>query len=71
MRLPRFTRPYVETWFKTIKSEYLWREEFKSFEDFKLRLRNYIENWYNQEKLHSSLGYLSPRNYKLTNQKAA
>ena len=66
-----YDNAYVETWFKTMKNEFLWREEFKSFEDFKMRLRNYIENWYNQERLHSSLGYLSPKEYMLTNQKAA
>ena len=66
-----YDNAYVETWFKTMKSEFLYRETFDSFGDFQRKLRNYIENWYNQARLHSSLGYLSPKEYMLTNQKAA
>lgn len=49
----------AESFFKTIKHEWLYRFKYKSFEQLLESLKQYI-NWYNTQRLHSSLGYLSP-----------
>ena len=49
----------AESFFKTIKYEWLYRFKFTSYKQLYESLDDYIY-WYNTERLHSSLGYLSP-----------
>ena len=49
----------AESFFKTIKHEWLYRFKFTSFEQLYDSIEDYI-NLYNNKRLHSSLGYLSP-----------
>jgi transposase InsO family protein len=49
----------AESFFKTIKHEWLNRFKFNSYNQLSESLKDYI-NWYNNKRLHSSLGYLSP-----------
>ena len=49
----------AESFFKTIKHEWLYRFKFSSYEQLYSSIEDYI-NWYNIERLHSSLGYISP-----------
>jgi len=49
----------AESFFKTIKYEWLYRFKFTSYNQLFESIEDYI-NWYNTERLHSSLGYLSP-----------
>ena len=49
----------AESFFKTIKYEWLYRFKFNSFDQLFNAVNDYI-NWYNTERLHSSLGYLTP-----------
>ena len=49
----------AESFFKTIKYEWLYRFKFTSFNQLFDSVSDYI-NWYNTERLHSSLGYLTP-----------
>ena len=49
----------AESFFKTIKHEWLYRFKFTSFNQLFDSVSDYI-NWYNRERLHSSLGYLTP-----------
>ncbi len=49
----------AESFFKTIKHESLYRFKFTSFEQLHDAVNDYI-HWYNIERLHSSLGYLTP-----------
>ena len=49
----------AESFFKTIKHEWLYRFKFTSFDQLFDSISDYI-NWYNRERLHSSLGYISP-----------
>lgn len=49
----------AESFFKTIKYEWLYRFKFISYNQLYKSIDDYI-NWYNTERLHSSLGYLSP-----------
>lgn len=49
----------AESFFKRIKYEWLYRFKFKSYNQLYGSIEDYI-CWYNIERLHSSLGYLSP-----------
>ena len=49
----------AESFFKTIKHEWLNRFKFTSFNQLYYSVEDYI-NWYNTKRLHSSLGYISP-----------
>lgn len=49
--------------FKTFKREFVYQEVFESIDRLKLELSDYV-NWYNKQRLHSSLGYMSPVDYK-------
>lgn len=66
-----YDNAFAETFFKTIKSELIYRQEFESEKDLRSAIFEYIETWYNRKRLHSSLGYLSPVEYEKINQKAA
>jgi transposase InsO family protein len=54
----------AESFIKTLKSEevYLW--DYKTFEDVKKRIPYFIEEVYNEKRLHSALGYCPPNEYE-------
>jgi transposase InsO family protein len=49
----------AESFFKTIKHEWLHRFKFTSYWQLFNSIEDYID-WYNTRRLHSSLGYLTP-----------
>jgi transposase InsO family protein len=53
----------AESTFKTLKAEFVYGRNFDSIERLRLELGDYI-NWYNNFRIHGSLGYLSPKEYK-------
>ena len=55
----------AESFIKTLKNEevYLW--DYKTFEDVKRRIPYFIEEVYNEKRLHSALGYCPPNEYEL------
>ena len=50
----------AESFFKTLKYEEVYRTEYRDFEDAHRQIRKFIESVYNQERLHSALGYRPP-----------
>ena len=50
----------VETFFHTLKTELVYREEYRTRNQAKKSIFEYIEVWYNRQRRHSSLGYKSP-----------
>lgn len=50
--------------FKLFKTEFIQGESFDSLEHLSLELNDYV-NWFNNIRIHGSLGYLSPVEYKL------
>ena len=50
----------VETVFKTIKTELIWRTSYTTREQANKAIGEYIEGFYNPRRRHSSLGYKSP-----------
>ena len=55
-----FDNAMVETVFKTIKSELVWRTSFATRAEAVTEIGHYIEGFYNPRRRHSSLGYISP-----------
>lgn len=56
----------VETVFKTIKSELIWRTAFATRDQASKAIGRYIEGFYNPRRRHSSLGYVSPATFEAT-----
>ena len=52
-----------EATFKIIKTEFVYNEKFESLEDLQLKLADYV-NWFNNFRIHSSLDYLTPIQFK-------
>jgi putative transposase len=50
----------AESFFKTLKTELIYHQEYNTIEQAKLAVFEYIEIWYNRKRLHSSLGYKTP-----------
>ena len=54
----------VETVFKTIKEELVWRISFATRDQASKAIGRYIEGFYNPRRRHSSLGYVSPATFE-------
>jgi putative transposase len=54
----------MESFFGTLKQELVHRETYGTREEAELSLFEYIEVFYNRQRLHSTLGYLSPAQYE-------
>jgi len=50
----------VETFFKTLKSELVWRTVFQTRAEAKAAIARYIDGFYNPVRRHSTLDYVSP-----------
>jgi putative transposase len=50
----------VETFFKTLKAELVWRTVFQTRAEAHDALARYIDGFYNPVRRHSALGYVSP-----------
>ncbi|WP_264813539.1 integrase core domain-containing protein, partial [Gluconacetobacter sacchari] len=53
----------VETFFKTLKSELVWRTIFLTRQDAENAIGRYIDSFYNPVRRHSSLDFISPAAY--------
>jgi transposase InsO family protein len=54
----------AEATFKIIKTEFIHQNTFDSLERLTIKFRDYV-NWFNKFRIHGTLGYLSPEEYKL------
>ena len=50
----------MESFFKTLKSEFVDHEQFHSRKEARGAVFEYIEVFYNRLRMHSSVGYMSP-----------
>lgn len=68
IRMARKGNPYdnaaAESFMKTLKYEevYLW--DYQSLEDVKRRVPYFLQQVYNQKRLHSALGYVTPEEFE-------
>jgi putative transposase len=54
----------AESFFATIKKELVHRQSWPSRRDLSSAVFEYIEAFYNRQRRHSTLGYLSPEEYE-------
>lgn len=50
----------AESFFRTLKMEEVYLKDYRDFEEAEGNIGRFIEEVYNQKRLHSSLGYLPP-----------
>ena len=62
--MSRPANPYdnarCESFIKTLKCEEIYPREYTSLEHLRTKLADFIERYYNRQRLHSALGYRSP-----------
>ena len=49
---------------KILKAEFVYRERFSTLRELQAKLSDYV-NWYDNFRLHSTLGYISPVEFRL------
>jgi len=49
-----------ESWMKTLKSEEVYRQEYRDLAEARASIAQFIDEVYNQKRLHSALGYQPP-----------
>lgn len=57
----------MESFFKSLKREVLNRYAFKSKAEAKIHLLEYLEQYYNEKRHHSALGYMTPCEFEIQN----
>jgi len=55
----------VESFFHSLKVELVYCQQFKTREEAKSEIFQFIEMFYNKQRLHSTLGYCSPEEYEM------
>ncbi len=53
----------MESFFSTLKSELVNREKFRTEEEARSKIYDYIEVYYNRQRRHSTLNYQTPAEY--------
>ncbi len=54
----------AESFFHTFKVELIHRNKFKTRDEARIKIFEYVEMYYNRKRAHSTLGYLSPFEYE-------
>lgn len=57
----------AEATYKILKTEFALNRVFTDLDELRLALADYV-NWYNNVRIHGSLGYLTPVEYALSKQ---
>ena len=62
-------KPYIESFNSSYKTEEIYRNEYRNFQEAKTGWETYRE-WYRNDRLHQSLDYMSPVQYAQRAQKS-
>ena len=54
----------AESFFKTLKAELVYHEDYQTREQARRSVFEYVEVFYNRKRLHSALGYRSPEQFE-------
>ena len=63
-----YDNSYVESWFASLKKEWIYRRSYFTERELRGLVFEYIEAWYNRKRKHSALDYKSPMEYRINNQ---
>jgi transposase InsO family protein len=59
-----YDNAYAESFMKTFKYEEVHTQEYTDYDDAYQNIETFIENIYNETRLHSKIGYLPPNEYE-------
>jgi putative transposase len=59
-----FDNAAAESFWATLKTEVIYRQKFETRQHARSEIFSYIEGWYNEKRLHSTLGYMSPNQFE-------
>ena len=59
-----FDNAMCESFFASLECELLWQNSFRSRQEARLAVFDFIEGWYNTHRRHSALDYMSPLAYE-------
>lgn len=59
-----YDNAHCESFFHSLKTELVYRTNFKTREEAKQAIFNWIETWYNRQRRHSALEYMAPVDYE-------
>jgi len=66
--MSRLATPYdnarAESFMKTLKYEEVYRTEYRDLEEARALIKQFLEKVYNQQRLHSALGYRPPLEFE-------
>jgi transposase InsO family protein len=62
-----YDNAFIESFWSTLKLELVYRREFATRQQARCAIFEYIETFYNRQRAHSALGYLSPIDFELQN----
>ena len=66
--MSRPANPYdnasCESFMKTLKREEIYANAYENLEHLRANLEIFLEQYYNQQRLHSALGYRSPEEFE-------
>jgi putative transposase len=68
---PSMSRPaypydnaHCESFMKTLKQEEIYCNQYAGFDQLSQQLEEFIDNYYNRQRLHSALGYRTPEEFE-------
>jgi len=59
-----YDNAFAESFMKTLKAEEVYLSEYESFADARHNIGRFIEEVYNEKRLHSSIGYVPPMEFE-------
>jgi transposase InsO family protein len=63
-----YDNAYAETFFKTLKSEEIDLQKYRDIFDVTDRVPEFLDDIYNERRVHSKLDYISPNEFELQNE---
>lgn len=59
-----FDNAMCESFIKTLKYEQVYREDYRGFQEAEIGIEHFMDDIYNEKRLHSALGYLPPAEFE-------
>jgi putative transposase len=59
-----YDNAYMESFFGTLKREWVHERRYRTRQEARLSIFEYVEVFYNRIRRHSALGYRSPEQYE-------